>query len=498
MQQWRRSPGPTLAVLAAAVVGSVLAAHAWQAVITGSYLDVVTGVWLTLADDVAHGVFYRGLIGPDGYGGTRYFPLFFSSIGALVRLGAPPVAAGFAVSLASGVLLALGLRRFLLRLGLPEHLAAGLGALSLAPQFVQQTLLAIRSDVLAAALVVWGLAWTLPAFEHERPQRGALRAAALCFVLAAATKATTLYAPGAAVLALAWSGRACASARLGATVGIGVALMLALVSFVSDGRAIESWQASALAGSSLAEMARNLVPALVSEALKPSRAFTAVFSVAAAAWLALWRAPSAALPLVLLPAAFGATSVVLSSPGTIYTNQLVEVYAVCLLLVGWALARFPRWRTAGAAFLLVVALGSAASCLKPLWDRQLRERTWRLHGEREALVEALRSSPGPVLSESPEVLIMAGQRPLVMDPFSLRVVTRRRADVLADLASRLDGRVFTHVILTVDPESPRGRGWYANSNLGWPVVSRILANYEPAGVTAGLRLYAPRARAPEP
>ncbi|HOG28330.1 MAG TPA: hypothetical protein PLT35_03545, partial [Vicinamibacterales bacterium] len=78
------------------------------------------------------------------------------------------------------------------------------------------------------------------------------------------------------------------------------------------------------------------------------------------------------------------------------------------------------------------------------------------------------------------------------------VVTRRRADVLADLASRLDGRVFTHVILTVDPESPRGRGWYANSNLGWPVVSRILANYEPAGVTAGLRLYAPRARAPEP
>ena len=115
-----------LAILAATVTGAALAIHAWQAISTSAYVDFVTGVWLALADDFSRGVFYRDLIGPDGYGGTRYFPLFFVSIGALMRLGASPLAAGFAVSLASGALLVLGVRRLLVRSGLPARVGAWL------------------------------------------------------------------------------------------------------------------------------------------------------------------------------------------------------------------------------------------------------------------------------------------------------------------------------------------------------------------------------------
>ncbi len=47
-----------------------------------------------------------------------------------------------------------------------------------------------------------------------------------------------------------------------------------------------------------------------------------------------------------------------------------------------------------------------------------------------------------------------------------------------------------------DPESRGGRGWYTNMDLGWPIVSRILANYELDRVTAGLRVYRPKAADP--
>ena len=47
-----------------------------------------------------------------------------------------------------------------------------------------------------------------------------------------------------------------------------------------------------------------------------------------------------------------------------------------------------------------------------------------------------------------------------------------------------------------DPQGPAGRGWYTNVDFGWPIMSRILANYEFAGVRAGLRVYRPRADPP--
>ncbi len=93
-------------------------------------------------------------------------------------------------------LLVTGIRRLLLRFGLPPSVAAALAMFVLAPRFLQQGLLAIRSDVLAAGLVVWGLDFALSASEHERPATRTLAAASTCFTLAVATKVTSLYRAG--------------------------------------------------------------------------------------------------------------------------------------------------------------------------------------------------------------------------------------------------------------------------------------------------------------
>src|SRR4051794_31465714 len=57
-------------------------------------LDYVSGVWATLASDLRDGLFYRPLIGSNGYGATRYFPLHFTLHAGLMALTGDPVGSG--------------------------------------------------------------------------------------------------------------------------------------------------------------------------------------------------------------------------------------------------------------------------------------------------------------------------------------------------------------------------------------------------------------------
>ena len=108
----RRSPDVRRAALAAAAALALVTVArlpaAWE---SGNALNHVSGVWMTLADDLAHGTLYRPLHAGDEYGGTRYFPLAFALHAALLRAGVPLLPAGYAASLAAGVLLVVGSTR---------------------------------------------------------------------------------------------------------------------------------------------------------------------------------------------------------------------------------------------------------------------------------------------------------------------------------------------------------------------------------------------------
>lgn len=488
------------AVVATLVVGATalaLAVHGWYAMASAWYVNHVTGVWLALAKDLADGVFYRSLIGPAGYGGTRYFPLFFTSIAAVMRVGVAPLAAGFAVSLIAAVLLAWGAVRLASRLGIPRGAAVVLAAFALAPQFVQQTLFSIRSDILAAALNVWGLAFTLPAFEDDRRSLRPLMLAAVFFTLAFATKATSLFAPAAAICALAASARQRPAIRLLLLVAGGVAAFLLVLDLASDGRAIESLRACALGGSTASRWLAGVWTAVRWQLVGSSRLETTVLIAAALVWMASLRRDWNGLPPLLFLFSVGATAVILASPGTIYTNQLIDVHLASLILLGWFLRRHGRLRTVGYAAILTLMLVAAGQNLNGIAKLRLPEAARTLPAERQELIDTVERFRRPVLSESPELAVIAGARPWLIDPFALRVVTLKRPDVLNDLLGKLDARMFAYVLLLEDPQSPPGRGWYENVEFGWPVVERVMANYEYATTRAGIRVYVPR-RGPAP
>ncbi len=199
------APAP-LAVAAAAAAILAFLAHAWAAR-SGVYLNYVGGIWLALGYDLAHGTFYRDLIGPLGYGGTRYFPLFFTLIAGLMKAGVPPLAAGWVAAAVSAGLLAAGMGRIARALGAPRHIVWLAAAGGLAPYFVQQTVFEIRADVLAAALNLWGLAAAIEALQAPPSGQPRIGSATVWFTLAAAAKITSLAVPGCVFLAMVLAGR---------------------------------------------------------------------------------------------------------------------------------------------------------------------------------------------------------------------------------------------------------------------------------------------------
>ena len=350
--------------------------------------------------------------------------------------------------------------------------------------------------MLAAGLVIWGLDFVWSAFDEERPATKALAAASMCFTLAVATKVTSLYAPAGVILALLWAARPAAALRLGVMVTAGVAAMVAVVAVASGGRAVESWLSCGLAGAGIAEWLTSVPAVFFSQIIGPSRVFTAVLLSGAVAWMAMARASGPKVLVVLFPVTVAAAAVVLASPGTSYTNQLVDALAIGLVVIGWVLARYPRVRPAATVALLLLSLGAARQSLGPVTDTALRQRAWQLSAERDGLVREMTAFRARVLTESPELLVLGGVRPYLLDPFTLRVLSIRRPDLLAPLYRDLDARRFARVVLMYDPLSPAGLGWYTNVDFGWPIMSRILANYEFADERAGLRVYRPRADPP--
>ena len=68
---------------------------------------------ITMAADLKGGVFYRPLFDSVGYGGTRYFPLYFCLHALLLKLGMPVLLSAYLLSTAAIIGLMLGTFRLL-------------------------------------------------------------------------------------------------------------------------------------------------------------------------------------------------------------------------------------------------------------------------------------------------------------------------------------------------------------------------------------------------
>ena len=376
-------------------------------------LEFVSGIYTSLSMDLSHGVFYRPLASSYGFGGVRYFPLFFALQSSLTGTGLSPLAAGHLISLLSAALAGLAVFCLLRRLGIPRMFAWACGTLVLASAGAVNVYTNIKPDLLAAALGLLGLSFAAdPSRARNDPKRIAIATA--FFASAVCTKPTSVF--GLATAAVYWwlcGRRRAAIVILGAT-GAAVAIAIGAFDLASNGRFLQIMAACATggAGQSFLELASSqFVASLLRD---PVTAALLVLSLGLVAYRRLRCQPQ--LPFLLLGITLVGTLVVHGSPG-VGVNHLVDLYIACLIFMCTQWQAGSR-RAIAVLFVAVALLGSAYVTAR---SRRFSEL---VHAR--GTVERVFREPGrrgrPVFSADPMIPVLAGESSYVLDPMMLGVL----------------------------------------------------------------------------
>lgn len=459
--------------LGVAAIFSVL--HIATAYRNGAYLDHVAGAWTTLAFDLAHGVFYRPIFGPIGFGGTRFMPLYFSAHALLISMGLSPVAAGYLLSALCSLVLLAAVYLFIRALGGDNRNAAiTVAIIVVIPEF-QRALVTIRGDILAGALSVCGLV-----LASSRPTRGPrFWAMVTIFALAFACKLTSGFALIAVVAWYMVSGERKQGLRL---LGMGLlsfAVVVGIAEAASDGRMLSIFSDCAGANMGVSRLARGPIELLRTASLYDFGTLALLTGAFAVSCVYFRRLTS-----IYFLAALLATMVIFASPGTDY-NHLLDLEVAAVLAIISALYEFsPDVQRAAAWFFAAVVLMMSATLYS------LQRQT--LDVDREFAARVISQAQGIAVAENSLWPVTANVAPVVADPFMLRVVSERDPKVSEPLAALLRERKVPVVLLMFNLEEYRW--WYERTHFGPAIYQALHDNYVLAEFRPGVFVYRPKAQ----
>ena len=481
--------GPRLFLCAA--VGLVLLVTAIRASVcwrNDSWVEHPSGVIIAMAADLRDGVFYRPLFGPDGYGGTRYFPLYFVLHALLLKLGLPVLASAYLLSAAAVLFLLLGVFYLLRRLGLEPWLAACSSGAVLAASSAQMALTNPHGDGLASALNVCGLAVIVhPKLDHRH-----IVLASLLFTLAWSAKLNMVFGVAAAVIWLLAKGSRRLALELAAETGIGCLLAAGAMVLASQGRILEVFKACVFGGTNRSLMMLGPLHVWLI-ASRADRGLLLFFSLALLALiLELWPPPLKFLqnlPIVFLITTMAVMFVIFGSPGVV-TNHLVDVQiASIILFTTWLAKEATPWLKQFGVFIFALAIMLATVPLfhkLMVWDRRFQPHRF------ERAIALIGDTHKPIVAENPILPVLAGERAYVLDPWMLRMLRERIPDYGKPLLEGLRDRSFGAVVLSVaNAQTARARAWYTWSNFGPGFLPALNQNYRLAAVVEDQLIYLP-------
>lgn len=494
MKRWSHSWSFALAAIVAAAVAVLTVLHLAHELpnYTGLVTSDPSGTWTGLAVDLANGEFYRPLVGSEGFGGTRYFPLHIVLHAATIKLGLGPVVGGHLISLGALIAILIAAYRLLRRSGASRAVAVCACTLTLGLYSQQLAIIEVRGDLLPAALNLWGLVIFLgdPADPdvHARPRLGA---SAALFTLAFLAKMTTVFGALAVLLSLLFAGQRKEALRFVGWLALGCLAGLLAVYVASGGRALQAITAVASGGASWTDILWR-APDLMLKIVLPSDLILAVLAFATVAGLSREERRDV-LPLAVLTTGLVTLSM-FGSPG-VDRNHLIDFdfIAIVFLVAAGARGRIPL-----AHAMLGIAL--AVLIMMPMILRQPPPQRATI----EKVIAETRSGTGPLLTENPWWTLLAGERPFMLDAFNLRILADGDPEIARALYTRLDARFFRAVILELpidEPELLWGEHWYGDVHFGKDFAAHLTANYDQVATYRGARgsgYFIWRPKAPKP
>jgi len=484
---WRVSSGARSFLFAAvAVIILIAVIRAWYCWGSNAWVNHPAGVLIAMAGDLKNGVFYRPLYGPEGYGGTRYFPLYFVLHALLMKLGVPVLLGAYLISGAAVVSLLAGVFYLLRGLGVEAWLAACSAGALLAVGCAQYSLVSPHADGLASALNVWGLAVSVrPKLSHRKILLGSI-----LFTLAWSTKITTVFGFGATFVWLMSTGLPAMAWELAAETCCGYLLVGTALFLGSQGRFWEIFKACASGGTNLLGFVSGpLNMVMLAARLDPGVLLFLFLAVLALAYMVFSGKILHILPALLLVATLVVTAIIYGSPG-INENHLLDVQVASVVLIATQLATVgsPLHKQVGICALALVILLAAVPLL-----RKFKNGDRRFHPQRFQKVMALvGGTHKPILAENPVIPLLAGQQPYVLDPWMLRLLRTRISGFGEPLLEGLRNQDFGAVVLCMaDPKTDFGRWWYETAHFGPGFASALNQNYQLAATVDDQKIYLP-------
>ena len=449
---------------------------------TDAGISFASGVMITMAADLTRATFYRPLFGPAGYGGTRYFPLYFSLQALLIKLGMPVLASAYLISAAAVVLLVWGTFRLLRELGAERWLAACAAVILLASSSVQMALTTPQADGLAAALNIWGLVLVARSAQNRR----SIFPAALLFTLAWSAKVTTVFGVAAAIVWLALAGHKRIAWRLALQTACGYAVVAAIMMLASRGRVLEIFRACASGGTNL----QFLIAAPVRMEAMALYTDPILLPFAGLALLGLfsWNRLRS-LPGLLLITTLAITIFIFGSPGTAQNHLLDLQVAAVILLAMWVATAPPLRRQLGVCVLALLTLAGGFLLVRHLrtWSR------WYHPHQFQQVIAAAGAGRSPILAENPIIPVLVGQQPYVLDPWMVQLLRTHFPGFQQPLLERVRRQEFAAVVLTTGAISEEGaQEWFDNNAFGPGFVEALREHYTLSQVIARDRIYLPK------
>ena len=435
-------------------------------------MDHTSSVWTAQALDAAQGSFYRPVNGPDGFGGTRYFPVQIVFQAALINCGLSPIASAYAAATISLALLMVGAAFLLRAYEFSWSVALPIAALALAAEPIQKVWLGPRGDILPVAFNLLGMALCIDKGALSN-RNSRLAIAGLLFGCAVTTKVTAVFGLFGIVGAYALTKRWKHVLIISGAFLICAALILGAANWASEGRLLTIFFQTATQGMSIATAIFVGFHSLVFY-FNYGSAFGLALFMAAIATLVFTGKTSWRHPLALaLCSCLLITSVILASPGT-YFNQLMDLFIISMLyfVVSWRSLNL-QW-----AILFLAALGFIAGVRNGGWHVD-RAKNFNRAKTFESILKVIGPGDQPILAEDPIVPIKEGKRPYMLDPFMYRYLSLRDPSLNQRLLQDIENKHFRAVVFIRDPASPKNDYWYANTHFGSSVIRSIYNNYSP-------------------
>ncbi len=453
--------------------------------VNGTQLNHASGASTTLAVDLKEGIFYRPFYSEEyGYGGTRYFPLFFTLQTILIAPIKDPIVSGYILSLISGLMLLLGLFLLLRRIGVTSLLAAIIPVFMLPTSTTGLAIMGIRGDVLASALNVWGMTFCI----GEPTKKVRIIAAAMLFTLAFSTKVTAAYGVIPIVIWLFLRGYSKVAWKLSAYTALGYLIALSVIHFASQGRAFEIMRVCSSGGATWMSVAMGLLrfPRIL---MKDDIICFSFFLLALTSFLTFGKASIKSLPGLFFLSTIAISIFIFGSPGTT-SNHLIDLQTANLFLLGsflenrdWGKNKF---QIVGIILIGIFGLVSFAEDF----------RAWNLQKGRlidiKATLNLIGKSDNRILSEDPLIPIYMGESPYLQDAFMFRLLRKNKPGVELPLFEKIRNRGFPVIVLKRRGPREEAESWYRNVDFGEGFIEEVEKNYRLSDQIGGYLIYFPK------